>query len=86
MSTISRQFEVDGEKIAYWTLGDEAAERQFIWAHGTIKRVLFNFLNGFTKVVKRIFIESCDTQITDIIIFTRTNSTNFNFIPNNVKL
>ncbi|MEC7397991.1 MAG: alpha/beta hydrolase, partial [Pseudomonadota bacterium] len=34
MSTISRQFEVDGEKIAYWTLGDEAAERQIIWAHG----------------------------------------------------
>ncbi len=34
MSTISRQFEIDGEKIAYWTLGDEAAERQIIWAHG----------------------------------------------------
>ena len=34
MSTISRRFEIDGEKIAYWTLGDEAAERQIIWAHG----------------------------------------------------
>ena len=29
-----QQFEIDGEKIAYWTLGDEAAERQIIWAHG----------------------------------------------------
>jgi len=34
MSTISRQFEKDGQNIAYWTLGDEAAERQIIWAHG----------------------------------------------------
>jgi|TARA_B100001540_G_C15667333_1_gene578421 pimeloyl-ACP methyl ester carboxylesterase len=34
MSTISRQIEINGEKIAYWTLGHEAAERQIVWAHG----------------------------------------------------
>ena len=34
MSTISRQFEINGEKIAYWTLGHEAADLQIIWAHG----------------------------------------------------
>jgi len=34
MSTNSRQFEQDGQTIAYWTLGDETADRQFVWAHG----------------------------------------------------
>ncbi len=34
MSTNSRQFERDGQTIAYWTLGDETADQQFVWAHG----------------------------------------------------
>lgn len=34
MSTLSRRFEHDGQAIAYWTLGDEAAGRQIVWAHG----------------------------------------------------
>lgn len=34
MSTLSRQFESNGQTIAYWTIGDEAARRQIIWAHG----------------------------------------------------
>jgi pimeloyl-ACP methyl ester carboxylesterase len=34
MSTNSRQFERDGQTISYWTLGNETADRQFVWAHG----------------------------------------------------
>jgi pimeloyl-ACP methyl ester carboxylesterase len=34
MSTNSRQFERDGQTISYWTLGDETADQQFVWAHG----------------------------------------------------
>ena len=34
MSTLSREFNADGQTTAYWCLGDAEAPRQLIWAHG----------------------------------------------------
>lgn len=34
MSTLSREFNANGQTMAYWSLGDEGAQRQLVWAHG----------------------------------------------------